>query len=173
MGNRTKRRFWLDAALGFGFAVARVTASLSSPLHESLGILWLAGLVVHLVWHRGWFRGAMQRLLRGERGPRLGHLILNALLAVSVLLVTATGLTATLFAGRVGGSWSWGHHALAELSIVLIIIHVVWHWRWLVRAGRRVLARTQKTTAPSSASGRRFQPHVGYCLGKEDQAMER
>ena len=132
---RTAHLFWLAVSLGLGFVVARVLVEAGSPWHRIVGLLWVAGLAIHLAWHRRWFADALQRLWRGQVGARVPSLLVNLLLSISLLLITVTGLLAVRFPDT---PWPWRHHLFSELSILLVVVHVALHGRWLVHAARRL-----------------------------------
>ena len=129
-----ERFLWLDVVLGVGLVATRVTVQAGAPVHQIVGILWVSGLVVHLTWHRKWlgaaFRGPWQR----RAGVKLSNLLVCLLLLAGTVLIPLTGVLAESFSGT---AWSWRHHLLGELSLVVVAIHVALHGRWIVRAMKR------------------------------------
>ena len=134
-GGSLERFLWLDIVLGVGLIATRVTAEAGSPAHQIVGILWVAGLVWHLVWHRQWLGAAFRSLWRRRGGVKLPNLLVCSFLLVGTLLIPLTGLLAGAFPDTV---WSWRHHLLGELSLIVVVVHVALHGRWIARAVGRI-----------------------------------
>lgn len=128
-------------------------------IHEWLGVALGAAVVTHLVIHWSWIASVAQRLFSRTTGSaHLGY-ALNALLFAVFTTLIFTGLmiseTALPWIGiRVEQDrfWMQLHHLASDAAVFLIGVHVALHWRWIVYATRRLLARLSRKAAAFSAA---------------------
>ena len=120
------KRNVLDAALLVLLLLLMSFSFLPKTLHEALGIAMGGGLLLHLVWNRGW----IVSLPRGRWS--LGRAIpaaVNLALAVCFLLALVSGLAIAnqLFHGLFGIAW--------QRSIVAHQVHVTSSYALLILTG--------------------------------------
>lgn len=124
-------------------------------LHNWIGLGMLAGVVVHLALHWRWISCVADRFFKKlVRQARL-NFTLNSLLFAAFFLVSLSGLVAWLVLP--GGGYRGGrnpfykatllgltHHDWTDLHlwaglamIVILVIHLALHWRWVLCIARR------------------------------------
>lgn len=130
---RFARGRWTLVALAVLFIVAMVPALTGVPLHEWLGLLVAAVLLVHCGVHGRRLPVLMRKGGRFRLGALVDCLVYMtlALCVTSGLMVSATVLpTFGLFAP---GYFFWDplHAFSAKLLLALLLIHGFLHWRGL------------------------------------------
>jgi hypothetical protein len=140
--------FWLDAVLLAAFVMAEAFGFTGDAIHEWLGLGLGLALLVHLTLHWDWVLSASGRLLR--RGGRDRVLwAVNLTLLVTMTLCVASGVLISRvavpdlgIASEPGAEfWTRLHSVTADLTIILVGVHVGLRWRWLTAVGRRLLVR--------------------------------
>ena len=145
MDQKTKRRFILDVIALAVYLVAANPALTGVPAHEWMGAGLFVVFVVHAVQHADWVAETVRALFDHPSPSRIGHFVLDALILVSFMVCTVSGL---LVSGTVlqmlglyaDGYFFWDplHAASAKLLLALIIVHIAVHWRWIAaRLGRK------------------------------------
>jgi 2-oxoglutarate ferredoxin oxidoreductase subunit delta len=141
---KNTKLFWVDMAL---FVLLALTVLTVGPeifthtfVHVFLGILLSAGALLHLVLHWSWIKNAFQRFDRLP-DPARGNARLDLALFCAYLLCGGMGLTARtmLIILPLHVLLGFVHALLAILVIVLQVIHIARHWKWLVATGRRMV----------------------------------
>jgi cytochrome b len=159
--NQTKVNLAVDAGIFVGFLVAAAPHFTGMTIHEWLGIAFAAGIITHLLLHWQWIVAISQRFLSNiPRQARLNY-ILNTLLFIDITLIIFSGLMISQVALPsmglslgAGGAWKGIHVFAANLSLVLIGLHVALHWQWIVNAIKRYVIE------PWSAGHRAPQPRL-------------
>ncbi len=155
--DRVKTDLLVDSGIFIAFLLAMDPRSSGIAVHEWLGIAFGAAIIAHLLLHWKWIISTTRRLFsRAVRQARLNY-FLNTLLFIDITLVVFTGLMISRIALPslgiyLGGSFLWrGLHSLtANLSLVLISVHVALHWRWIVETIKRYVF---KPFLPKRAAG--------------------
>ena len=145
--DRTRINLLLDLGLALFFAVEMEDHFTGLALHELLGVLFAAVLVVHVVLHWDWVvsitRTFFQKLIHESR---LNY-VLNVVLLLDVVVVSVTGIavseTLGLHFGLSGATltdWQTVHAFSSHLCLVLTALHVALHWRWIAtNVGKHLL----------------------------------
>ncbi len=153
------KRGVLDAALLVLLLLLMSFQFLPKALHEALGLVMGGGVLLHLVWNRGW----LAALPRGRWSPgRAIPAVVNAALAVCFLLALVSGLAIAnqLFHGVFGMAW--------QRSIVAHQVHITSSYALLILTGLHLglhgagLWRRFAPWAGLDASSRRVRG--GLCL---------
>jgi cytochrome b len=155
--DRVKTDLLVDASIFVAFLIAMDPRSSGIAVHEWLGIAFGAAIIVHLLLHWKWIVSTTRRLFsRAAQQARLNY-FLNALLFIDITLVVFTGLMISRIALPslgiyLAGSFLWRglHNLTANLSLVLISVHVALHWRWIVETIKRYVF---KPFLPKRAAG--------------------
>jgi hypothetical protein len=149
----TKLNFWIDIATFIGFMVAMEPRSTGVSIHEWFTVAAVGTLIVHFVLHWDWFIRLTSRFL-----VKLFHSSrLNYLLAIAIFI----GFTSIMVSGLMisehvvptlglqpAGRFAWRriHDLAANLTFLLVAVHVALRWEWVTAAFvRLVVAPFRKT----------------------------
>ncbi len=116
-------------------------------LHEWIGLGVFIVFLVHCVVHFDWVVEAVRTIFKSPSFSRTGNLVLDALILVSFMICTVSGIFVSgavlpTFGLYADGYYFWDplHATSAKLLLALLLLHVVIHWKWLagfVRKGKR------------------------------------
>jgi hypothetical protein len=136
----------VDSAIFIAFLVAMAPRFSGIAIHEWLSIAFGAAIVTHLLLHWQWLVGVTRRFFGKVRWSARINYLLNTLLFIDMTIVIFTGLMISeaalpLFGVTLTPNFFWRtlHTLSANLSLVLIGLHVALHWQWLVSALTRVI----------------------------------
>ena len=137
--NRNKLNLMVDLAIFAAFLVAMVPRFSGMAVHEWLGMAFGAAIVTHLLLHWQWIVEVTRRLFGKLQWSARINYILNLLLFIDITLVVFSGIMISRSALPLmgitlvgGGSYRGLHEITANLSLVLIGLHVALHWDWIV-----------------------------------------
>jgi hypothetical protein len=161
--SRTERNFWLDVTI----FVALLTTTLTGfflwlvvpykldifflgfsrsgwvATHICFGVLGLAGIVLHIVWHWGWLKALRGRPLIGMPEKVRANRVVDRIMWIIFI------------ATNVFGAIAWAFHFGDDIYIVrvpdrlhvvfgvawtiLTIAHLVLHWKWIASTTQRYI----------------------------------
>lgn len=139
-----KKNLVIDAlALGV-YAVVANPVLTGITVHEWAGLGLAAVFLVHAAAHADWAADALRSARREPSWVRTGNLVLDALIVVSFMVVTVSGLMVSgavlqAFGLYVPSYYFWDplHAVAAKVLLALLLVHVVVHARWIVRMLRK------------------------------------
>lgn len=148
----------LDSAIFVAVLVAMAPHWSGIAVHEWLSIAFGAAIVTHLLLHWRWLVAVTRSLFgRVQWSARINY-VLNLLLFIDITIVIFTGLMISesalpLFGIDLHGGFAWRglHDLTANISMLLVGLHIALHWQWIVKTVRRLLfapllARRRLTT---------------------------
>jgi len=144
---RTRRDFWLDAAILAGYTLAYSFGFTGVAVHEWLGLALGLVLLVHLTLHWDWVIRTTRRLFARNGRDRLVWLVNLALLfamtlcVASGVMISRVALPALGFFLTTSLFWNRLHILTAEITLGLVPVHAALRWRWIAGVGRRIFAR--------------------------------
>jgi hypothetical protein len=145
---RTRLDFWFDTVLLLGYTLAYSYGFTGIGIHEWLGLGLGLALLFHLTLHWDWVIRTTRKLASPRGHDKVIWLVNLALLGGMTLCVLSGILISRValpYLGinltQIGPFWSTLHTTTAEITLGLVPVHVALRWRWLVRIGRRLLAR--------------------------------
>lgn len=149
---KMRSRLVLDATLLVLFVVAMNTALTGIPIHEWLSVGVAILVVVHLLTEWDWTINAFTRFFKRLAALSRVNLVVDTALFVAFSLVMLSGflVSESILPGLGleiprGPTWRIIHSLSAQLGLMLLGIHLGFHWRWFVkaitRAGRPSVAR--------------------------------
>jgi hypothetical protein len=163
--DKTRTDFLVDAAIFLAFLIAMDPRSSGIAIHEWLSIAFAAAAIVHLL-HWNWIAATTRKLLgRVPRQARVNY-ILNILLFIDVTLIMFTGVMISEAALPALGIrmqpdflWRRLHSVTADLSLILLGLHLATHWRWIVATIKRYVfgfslrpRKAARVSVPASAT---------------------
>ncbi|MGN6472762.1 MAG: DUF4405 domain-containing protein [Mycobacteriales bacterium] len=146
-----------DAALLVAFTLVYAIGFTGQAIHEWLGVSIGAALVVHLTLHWDWVLRISRNLVSRRGRARIPWLINLMLLAAMTLCVISGIYLSVVFLPAIGlssigpqgsiGFWRRTHSLTANLTLILVPIHVAMDWRWIVGVTRNVVRRRRAGAA--------------------------
>ncbi len=159
--NKTEHNFWLDVTIFVALLITTITGfilwlviphtldivflgfsrSVWVAAHICFGVVGLAGIVIHIVRHRGWLKALRGRPLSGMPEKLRANRVVDRIMWI------------TFIATNVFGAIAWALHFGDDIYIVrvpdrlhvvfgvawtiLTIVHLVLHWKWIASTARR------------------------------------
>lgn len=134
----------IDTTIFIAFLVAMAPRFSGIAIHEWLSIAFGAAIITHLLLHWQWLVGVTKRFFGKTPWLARANYVLNTLLFVSMTVIIVSGLLISEEALPLlgiptahGGVWRRLHTLSADVTVLLIGLHLAMHWSWMVRAVRR------------------------------------
>ncbi|HNN12820.1 MAG TPA: DUF4405 domain-containing protein [Anaerolineales bacterium] len=151
--NRTK--LLLDIGTFLAFLVAMDPRFSGIAIHEWLTLALAGTIVVHLLLNWEWIVNVTKKLFgKGLNGSRVNY-ILNWLLFIDGILIMLSGIMISEAALPALGislpmdfSWRRLHDMSANLSLIIMGLHLAMHWNWIVTTFKRVFLGGIRKPAP-------------------------
>ncbi|MCA9888995.1 MAG: DUF4405 domain-containing protein [Anaerolineae bacterium] len=132
--NKTKINVFLDVLLALIFIVEMEEHFTGLPTHELLGLVFGAAFVIHIILHWDWIVNITRTFFKTLLHESRFNYALNLALFIDLAVVTVTGIAISRTIGlsfNVDHAWETIHIIAAELSLVLVGLHVAMHWKWI------------------------------------------
>jgi hypothetical protein len=174
MMNKTKHNFWLDVIIFVALLITTITGfflwlviphkldivflgcsrSVWSAAHIYSGVVGLAGIVMHIVWHWDWLKA-----LRGRRLSRMPEKLRANRVVDRIMWIT---YIATNLFGAVALALHFGdgiyvvgvpdrvHVVFGVTWTILATVHLALHWKWIT-------STTQRYIVPGSSRSSQIQ----------------
>ncbi len=147
----TNRANWIIDLIVFTlFFLVVAPQSTGIPIHEWLTLVFFATFIVHLTIHWRWIVDISKRLLKKLPGETRFNYLLNfvsyfmmVLAMVSGILISETVLPALGIHVVIDPFWTSLHETSADLSLLLLAVHLAMHWNWITNAFKRYVLRKQ------------------------------
>lgn len=143
----TRARLLLDAGLFAALLAVNNPAWTGMSAHEWLGIALITPLLVHLIVNWDWTVKTVLRFVDAARNASRVNLIVDTLLFLSTVAVMVSGLViSTALPGLLGVTtahsiiWYALHSVSADATILLMLVHLGLHWRWIARTVGRLVS---------------------------------
>ncbi len=144
MNPKVKIKVAIDLAMSLLFLLLMNTAWTGVFLHEWIGIGIMGLFFAHLFVNRQWIGSILKRfqMITGFRAKF--SVFLNALLTLAMAATMVSGILISqyLFAPLAAGNvdfWYTLHAVSSWLTLVIVLVHTVWHWRWIQSVIRRIM----------------------------------
>jgi len=138
----------LDAALFAAFLVLLSPRITGLTIHEWLGLVLGAPMIVHLLLSWSWIAAAAKRLMSPRNARDIVNTLLNALLFVTTTVVIVSGIVISQVALPWLGvitvddrRWRATHNQFTTWLMLTMSAHIAMNWRWIVTATRGYLPR--------------------------------
>lgn len=156
---QTRKQMWnwiTDAILMAGFLVAFFLDLTGLALHQWLGAALglLAGY--HLLSHWGWVKSVAGRFLGRTSRQARRYFLLDAGLMLGFGLILVTGLVISSWfslALENYAAWSDIHVIVSIVTLLIVVVKIGLHWRWIVKTAQRIFA-----PAPPAVASLPLQP---------------
>lgn len=151
--NRTK--LLLDLGAFVAFLVVMDPRSSGIAVHEWLAVALGGTIIVHLLLNWNWLVEVTKRFFtKGLNGARTNY-ILNWLLFIDGIMIMVSGIMISESIVPTLGlmlpqdmAWRSLHDLSANISLLLMGIHITLHWSWIVNSFKRLVnfSRPQPVT---------------------------
>jgi len=155
MNSTQKKRWFLDATLFIGFLGCFFPDATGVVLHQVLGIA--AGLAAgtHLLTHWSWVCSVTQRFFGKTSSRARLYFTIDALVMAGFFTILATGLVISTWVNLSltnYAAWQTVHIAASISTLVLLVLKIGLHARWIAATARKVFApRVVQTQEPIPA----------------------
>ena len=160
------KRLALDAGLFIALLVAYYPARTGIAIHEWLSVALIVPLLMHLVINWDWTVRVISRFAERLRATSRPNLVADICLFVSAVALMLSGLMVSQsiagvleIAPAANAIWYALHSVTADLTVVLLLVHLGLHWRWIARVAglldtRRVAGAKEHAAVGASAMER-------------------
>jgi hypothetical protein len=161
--NKTEKNFWLDMTIFVALLITTLTGfflwlviphtldifylgfshSMWVAAHICFGVVGLAGIILHIVWHWGWLKALRGRPLAGMQKKLRANRIVDRIMWFTYI--------ATNVSGAIGWVLHFGddiyvvgvpdrlHVVFGVMWTILTIVHLVLHWKWISSTSERYI----------------------------------
>jgi hypothetical protein len=153
--NRQKTNWILDALLFTGFLVSFSLDLTGLPVHQWIGVFCGLLAVFHLVIHRDWAAAVTRRFFKKTSCQARTYYLLDAaiMLGFSLIVMTGTVISTWLNLALTNyAAWVDFHVTTAIVTLLLVVLKIGLHWRWIVRVA------TQPIFRPAAQPAARLKP---------------
>ena len=141
-----KLNFWIDLATFLGFMIAMEPRSTGITIHEWFTVSAVGTLIVHFVLHWDWFMRLTSRFfVKLIHSSRLNYVIAISIflgftsIMVSGLMISQHFVPSLGFHPEARHAWRRVHELAANLTLVLVAVHVALRWEWVKAAFIRLI----------------------------------
>jgi hypothetical protein len=163
MMNKTKHNFWLDVIIFVALLITTITGfflwlviphkldivflgfsrGVWATDHIYSGVVGLAGIVMHIVWHWDWLKALRGRPLNGMPEKLRANRVVDRIMWIAFI------------ATNVFGAIAWALHFRDDIYVVsvpdrlhvvfgvawtiLVTVHLALHWKWIAFTTRRYI----------------------------------
>ena len=153
---RSQRNLYLDIGLAILFVIMMEVYFTGVPLHDWLGLMFAALFSIHIIWHWRWIVSITKTFFKKVLHESRLNYVLNAALLGDMAVLTVSGIAISRSLGFEPGlngstflTWQTIHALAAQLSLILIGLHIGLHWRWIISNARKYLFSRSKNVRES------------------------
>ena len=154
MNKKQKTNWWIDLILFVSFLITFFLDITGLIVHQWIGIVSIAIAAIHFFLHREWVKTIVYKFFH----KRFGKARLNFVIDLSILFgFTVIGLTGVLMSTWLNlplpnyDIWRQLHITSSVVTLVLIMVKIGLHLRWIEQATRKMLASALRMPANNLA----------------------
>jgi hypothetical protein len=143
MENTVKSKWWVDVILFVGFIMAFFLDLTGLELHQWIGVAAGVLAAYHLITHWSWVRKVTQQFLGKTSGQARLYYLIDLLIFAGFLLIGFTGLIISSWLNLAltsYGLWLWVHILASIATLVLTVIKIGLHGRWVVATAKKIFS---------------------------------
>lgn len=140
-----RARLWLDLALFGALFLAYNPAWTRIAVHEWLSVVIIVPLLFHVIINWDQTLAIVRRFAQIVRATPKINFVVDVALFIAVVTVMLSGLLVSQYVLRAVGVsvtptalWVDTHRWSADATILLLLVHFALHWRWILRAARKL-----------------------------------
>jgi hypothetical protein len=145
MNAKQKNNWWIDAVLFAGFITTFFLDLTGVEAHQWIGVIFGALAAYHLFLHFDWVEAVTKRLFVKTSNQSRLYLGLDALLLLGFVLIGVTGLIISTWLNLTLSNfttWLNIHITISIITLVVLLLKITFHWRWIVHTTRKIWAGT-------------------------------
>jgi hypothetical protein len=145
-----KSNWLLDVAILMGFLVSFFLNLTGLVVHQWLGIAVFLGIVLHLVNHWDWVKSVFSKFFKKTSSRARVYALIDGLLLYGFVMIIETGLViSTWFNLNLANYEVWLNiHIYSSISTLLLaVLKVGLHWRWIVKTASKLFTPAPKLSA--------------------------
>ena len=153
MKTKQKTYWWIDMVLFLGFLVAFFLSLTGVELHQWVGIFGGLLAIYHLLAHWDWVRAVGMKIFGSASGILQLRFFVDGLMLAGFVMIMGTGLVISSWLNLSLSNYSgWlSIHILASITTLLVlIVKLVMHWRWISRTARDTFTQPASPFSPTS-----------------------
>ena len=153
-------KLYVDIFLLFSFVFVNIPQATGIPIHEWASVLFIIPLLVHILLDWKWIVNVTKRMFGRLPGEvRFNHIfdliifIMMTLALMTGFVISEAALPAIGIHVAIDPFWSMMHDLTANLTMVLIGVHLAMHWGWVVSSVKRYFGRDSAQQASAATKG--------------------
>lgn len=149
---KTTQWNWMIDAILLGGCLAAFFLDLTGlVLHQWLGVAVGLLAAYHFLSHWDWVKSVARRFLGQTPGQARRYFLVDAGLMLGFALILVTGLVISSWLAlplENYAAWKNIHVVASIVTLLIVVVKIGLHWRWIVKTAQRFLV----PTAPAAAS---------------------
>ena len=138
-----KTRWVVDVVLFVAFLGCFFLDLTGTVLHQILGLIGAGIVLYHLLSHWKWVRAVTGRFFSGASSQTILYYVVDALLLLGFVAILTTGLVISTWLNLVLSdyvSWHTAHVLFSIGSLLMVVLKLTLHARWIATTARRMFA---------------------------------
>lgn len=149
--NQQKSNWILDALLFVGFLVSFAMDWTGLSLHQWIGVFGGLLAIYHLVLHWDWVTAVTMRFFGKTSAQARTYYLLDASIMLGFYLILVTGVVISTWLNLALTNyavWVDFHVTTSIVTLLLVVLKIGLHWRWIVRVARQSIFRPAPQPTP-------------------------
>jgi hypothetical protein len=149
--NSQNNNWFLDVLILVGFLVAFFLNLTGLVIHQCLGVALALLIIVHFINHWSWIKNVIARFFGKTSNRSRFYAVIDGLLLFGMVMILETGLViSTWFNLDLVDYQVWRDlHVYSSIStLVLAVVKIGLHWRWVVRTAEKIFNAHQPHAQP-------------------------
>lgn len=151
MNQTVKTRWGVDVALFTAFLGCFFLDLTGTDLHQILGVIGAGIVLYHLLTHWKWVRVVTGRFFSSTSHHARLYYAVDALLLLGFAIILVTGLVISTWLNLPlsnYASWHTAHVLFSIGTLLMVVLKLTLHARWIVTTARRIFAPSALAPAP-------------------------
>ena len=147
MKTKLKTNWWIDLVLFTGFITTFFLNLTGVELHQWIGVLSSALAAFHLLVHLNWIEAVSKRFFTKTSAQARVYYVVDVLLLLGFMLIGVTGLVISTWLNFSLSNytlWLETHITISITTLMVLLLKLILHSRWIVSSTRKILARPVK-----------------------------
>lgn len=149
---RQKHNWLLDCIIFLGFLLGFFLEITGVAVHQWLGLVVFALIIVHMFRHWNWIQGVFTHFFGKASTRSRFYALIDFLLLFGMVMIFETGLViSTWFNLDIANFSTWVDlHLYSSIStLVLTVVKIALHGKWIVNVANKIFKKAPLSTAPA------------------------